>query len=221
MFQSEHLTAGLAAVLLLVVYCLGFPLLATYVILTARRQRKTVDGGATPLWQTIAVERMGYLLRGLKDQYYWFRLTRYAVNFVIALQSAVAQQASVRLFIPVIVLTLDCALLAKLQPFEKWFHNIGFLASGVGNVTQALVMLGLVTYVSDTDVGQNVGSVARVALFRTAASFAVAAALMVFGVARWKERVHPYRLQAPAVLSVHVEAQSPARTQAEEAMEKS
>jgi len=55
----------------------------------------------------------------IQDRFYWYRLTRFLVNFIIALESVLVEWTSVELFIPAVLMTIDAAALAYMRPFDN------------------------------------------------------------------------------------------------------
>lgn len=66
------------------------------------------------------LHRFGYLISGVKPRWFWFRLLSFAVNFFIALQSTLANQASLRVLLTSIIFAVNVVAVGVIWPFTKW-----------------------------------------------------------------------------------------------------
>ncbi|KNC56068.1 uncharacterized protein AMSG_02080 [Thecamonas trahens ATCC 50062] len=134
-FEGSHsrFAPGIFATALL--FSLGFPVAA---LLVALRTRKRVLAGM-PI--DAAIEAYGYIIRGLKPKYLWFRTLTLATTLTFVLETVFVASPSARVFAACFNFGVSLLLVGVLDPFLERLHTGLALASGMASSAQILYFL--------------------------------------------------------------------------------
>lgn len=67
--------------------------------------------------------RYGFLYRGVKYRFYWFRCLAFVTNFALAVQAAVAPSAAIKTFLALLFFLINIVGVGMVLPFRSMFNN--------------------------------------------------------------------------------------------------
>jgi len=122
-------------VLLLLGYCIGFPIWCAM-------QLKKVAGGDNELKNKAKIQRFGFLYRDLRPEYYWFRHSAFVVNFLLALFAVAVYIGPAQTFWTSLVMLFYTLGIVFLLPFESWKNCVPLILSLL-SLIQFVVVLAI------------------------------------------------------------------------------
>ena len=120
-YTGEHLPVAIVAWMVLFGFCLGFPIWCGRTLLRSARK------GLSDLKQ---FARYGFLYRGLRDKFYWFRLTQFLANAIIAIELTLLDTVASKMFVAGILFIIFSTLVGMLLPYLQWYNNAAFVGIG-------------------------------------------------------------------------------------------
>lgn len=134
-YSGEHVGTMVFIVLLLLGYCIGFPIWCAF-------QLKKVAGGANELKNKAKIQRFGFLYRDLRPEFYWFRHSAFVVNFLLALFAVAIHVGPAQTFWTSLVMLIYTLAIVFLLPFENWKNCVPLTLSML-SLIQFVVVLAI------------------------------------------------------------------------------
>eukprot|EP01113_Clastostelium_recurvatum_P013808 TRINITY_DN1740_c0_g1_i2.p1 TRINITY_DN1740_c0_g1~~TRINITY_DN1740_c0_g1_i2.p1 ORF type:complete len:1635 (-),score=381.18 TRINITY_DN1740_c0_g1_i2:49-4791(-) len=138
-YSGAHLFIAPIAWILLLLYCIGYPVLCL-VLITRSFKRG--------LWHPKREMKYGYLYRGVRGTRatYWVRLVPFAFSIMLAAQSVAQQDGIVAIFINGLVFLVYAAFVILARPFVSTKENFLTSAIGLGRVVYVVALLGAIRF---------------------------------------------------------------------------
>lgn len=99
-------------------------------------------------------DRYGFLFRGLKSKYFYFRVLVFVVNAVVAMINVFFTDVAISLTLQGISFFLNAVFVIYAWPFVKLHTNLIVLTCGLASIGNILILLGFVGS-NQTDGGQS------------------------------------------------------------------
>eukprot|EP01112_Ceratiomyxa_fruticulosa_P020627 TRINITY_DN7087_c0_g1_i1.p1 TRINITY_DN7087_c0_g1~~TRINITY_DN7087_c0_g1_i1.p1 ORF type:complete len:453 (-),score=50.11 TRINITY_DN7087_c0_g1_i1:63-1421(-) len=139
-YKGEHQRVAAIAWIILFVYVLGFPLVCFWKVFKSRGRK----------FDHKMMSRYGFLLRGLKENFFWFRITTFAINFAISLET-VFMKIGLEVFVSALFFLVNWILIVLFKPFLTLVGNILVAASGIGRGFYLLILLAAIMKTEPSD----------------------------------------------------------------------
>merc|ERR1712065_1891 len=133
-YSSSHLPAAFLAWIVAAVVLLGFPVIIVYLTVYS----VTVD----PESFSLALEAYGYILRGLRVGFLWFRASQFVFALALVAVTSVPRDSEAQLLGGIIVFLLQGLSVVILNPFERHlFTTVPALVASVASIFQLTFFL--------------------------------------------------------------------------------
>jgi len=86
-------------------------------------------------------KQYGFLYRGVREKYIWFRQVVLVTNFAIALQITLSGSVATQCFVAAMCFLVEFVMVSLLWPFTRWWNNLFVIASGAANALQVFLFL--------------------------------------------------------------------------------
>jgi len=116
--------------------------------------------------------KYGFLYRGVKDRWWWWRCVNFLTSFVLAMQQALSPSIELKTFLSVFVFAVNILGVGLLLPFKNFVDNLQALC--VGTVTGVLVLIYLAVLS-----GASTSNASRWALFYATLAILLSLGLMI------------------------------------------
>ena len=136
-YTGDHLFATLVAVVVAAGACIGLPLWGAVVAIRAGRWVR--DGQMRRVG--LIFESYGFLLRGLRPRFLWFRSLQVAVTLVFVVQAVFIPSGKGRVFSISIHFGVSVLLVGMLDPFVERWHSLLAICAGAVSGGQILYAL--------------------------------------------------------------------------------
>merc|ERR1712065_40900 len=138
-FEGLHLWVTPLAVLVALVLCLGFPLLSVVVAVHTFQRIKRHELASVDA----TIEAYGFLLRGLRPRYLWFRALQFLITLAFVAEAVFVPSGKARIFAIVAHFSISVLLVGLLDPFLESWRSFLSIASGGASGAQILYFLFL------------------------------------------------------------------------------
>merc|ERR1712065_91689 len=133
-YSSSHLPAAFLAWIVAAVVLLGVPVIIVYLTVYS----VTVD----PESFSLALEAYGYILRGLRVGFLWFRASQFVFALALVAVTSVPRDSEAQLLGGIIVFLLQGLSVVILNPFERHlFTTVPALVASVASIFQLTFFL--------------------------------------------------------------------------------
>lgn len=111
-------------------------------LLKAKRER-------TKLVMNERVETYGYLFRGLRVKFYYYRICSFILNLALAIFTVFIKDEDLKLFVSGLLFTVNFAGALSMLPFVSVFNNILFIGLAFVSLAHTVTLLGVDGYVNN------------------------------------------------------------------------
>jgi hypothetical protein len=125
-YVGEHLILSVFLWLILALFVVAFPFWCLRVGYLYFRSGLQMDTST----RRVAMEQYAFLFIDIKPDYYWYRLTNFIINFVVALASSLIHEMTVRVFVVVCLISIQTIVVGICMPFHLQRSNLWSLLIG-------------------------------------------------------------------------------------------
>ena len=139
-YEGEHKMAAIVIWVLLAVYVVGFPVSMGIIMARAYLQGNVV---------ALRTGQYGFLTRGLKLRYFWFRILSLGITLAIVTQSVLFEEPTAKLFVLALSMLINTLLVAALWPFRAVHNNVIQMVVGLLSGLQGVLFLDAESFDGD------------------------------------------------------------------------
>ena len=122
-YTASHIHVAITAIAVGAIYSLAFPIYMFWMV--ARANANGITERQRHLY--------GYLIRGVKEAFYWFRFVSFPITLALAVQTTLANSPELKVFTAMVSFAVNTLVVGVFWPFKEAYSN--WMAQFVGIAT--------------------------------------------------------------------------------------